>query len=90
MTKERILAAALKLAASTHYEKITREKVADSAGYSAGVVNYYFNTMDDLREAVVKEAMRLGEMRVVAQAAVAGVAMPAALRKAALRAIGAG
>ena len=88
MTKERILAEALKLAAASHYTAITREKVADAAGYTPAVVNYYFRTMTDLRVAVVDEATRTGELRVVAQAAVAGHPVPAALKRKALRSYG--
>lgn len=85
MTKERILAAALKLAAESHYASITREKVAASAGYTPAAVNYHYGTMDGLRDAVVQEAIRSGNLRVTAQAAVNGVPMPAALRRRALR-----
>lgn len=87
MTKDRILAAALKLAAASHYQAITREKVAEAAGYSPAVVNYYYMTMNELRDAVVQEAIRLKSMRVLAQAAVAGVPMSDALRKRALASI---
>jgi AcrR family transcriptional regulator len=66
-----ILAAAVTLARETHYHRVSRADVAQRAGCGAGTVNLYFGDMEGLRDAVVAEAVRLGDTDIIAQAIVA-------------------
>lgn len=65
-----ILAAAVTLARETHYHRVSRADVAQRAGCGAGTVNLYFGDMEGLRDAVVAEAVRLGDTDIIAQAIV--------------------
>ena len=65
--KAAILAAALILAEKQGYQKITRESVATQARVSPALVSHYFNAMDDLRAAVMREAVRVENLAVVLQ-----------------------
>ena len=90
--KQRVLAAALELAATHRYDTITRGQLASAAGVATGSVNYYFTDMAGLRDAVMAEAVATGEWGVVAQGLVdrhpAVMAAPAEVRAGALRALG--
>lgn len=66
--KQQILDAALGLAAAVGYQNITREAIADEVGVSHALVNLYFTVMAELKAAVVVEAVRVGNLAVVAQA----------------------
>lgn len=65
-----LLSAALWLAESGNYKTITRDAVADAADVAAGSVNHEFGTIEELRSATVEEAIRVENMKVVAQAIV--------------------
>lgn len=90
--RERILAAALELARTHRYDRLTRGMVASSAGVATGSVNYYFTDMAGLRDAVMAEAVATGDDAVVAQGLVdkhpAVVNAAPAVRLGALRALG--
>lgn len=62
-----ILAAALKAAQKHGYQRITREAVATEARVSAALVTYHLGTMQDLRRAVMREAVRAQCLPVIAQ-----------------------
>lgn len=64
---QRILAAAVDLAVVNGYQNITRHEVAMAAGCAPGLVNVYFDTMESLREAIMREAIRREVLPVVAQ-----------------------
>ncbi len=85
--KQTILTAAVGLAKSYGYDRITREAVAIRAGVSAALVSKYFVTMEQLRAAVMGEAVRLEVVTIIAQGLVAGSTVakgaPEALRRAA-------
>jgi len=66
--REFLLAAALKVAEKRGYQKVTRELAANEAGVSPGLVQYHFNSMGELRHAMIKEAVRLENIPVLAQA----------------------
>lgn len=68
MSKPLILNAALKLAAKTRYDRVTREAVAAAADVAAGSVNYYFGDMANLRKEMIQEAIKLENWTVVAHA----------------------
>jgi len=52
-----ILTAAVELARVEGYNRITREGVANAAGVSPGLVSQYFNTMAQLRRALIRHAI---------------------------------
>lgn len=62
-----ILAAALDAAEAGHYTSITRERVAELASCSPGLVSLYFGTMAAMRDAVMQEAVKRRNLTVVAQ-----------------------
>lgn len=65
--KQQILTAALGLAADVGYQNITREAIAEAIGVSPALVNLYFVVMAELRVAVMIEAVRVGNLTVIAQ-----------------------
>lgn len=65
--KQKILDAAVLLAARGRYDRITRGHVAAEAGCAAGSINYYFTDMDGLREAVMAHAVATGNSAILAQ-----------------------
>lgn len=90
--REKILAAALELARTHRYDRLTRGPVARAAGVATGTVNYYFTDMAGLRDAVMAEAVATGADAVVAQGLVDGhpavLAAPAEVRARALASLG--
>ena len=90
MSRERkteILSAALELAKTEGLAGIRRDNVAAYAGVATGLVNLHYGTMKQLRRAVVGEALRVRDLRVIAQAMAMGdpraLGAPEELRKAA-------
>ncbi len=67
LRKEHILAVAVELAKTTGYTKITRDGIAEAAGVSFGLVTKYFGTMNQLKVAVVRSAVKQGIPEIVAQ-----------------------
>ena len=54
-----ILTAAVELARAEGYNRITREGIAKAAGgVSEGLVSQYFNTMAQLRRALIRHAIK--------------------------------
>jgi AcrR family transcriptional regulator len=72
LRKSEILSAALMLAERHGLHAITRDQIANSADCSTGIVNFHFGTMKQLRRAIVGEAIRVKNLRVIAQALVMG------------------
>lgn len=66
-TKLKILSAALDLSAKKGYQNISRAEVANAAGVATGLVNYYFETMAELRKAIMRAAINQPHLQVVAQ-----------------------
>lgn len=62
-----ILTAAVRAAAKDGYQRITRETIAKAAGVSEALVTYHLGTMPELRRAVMREAVRLECLAVIAQ-----------------------
>lgn len=52
--------------------KITREQIANRAGVSESLIRKYFKTMDALRRAILREAVRNGVIEIVATGLAAG------------------
>lgn len=82
--KEQILAAAVRLALATSCRDLTRDAVAFEAGVSCGLVNTYFPRVAELREEVMRVAVRERHVGIVAQGLAEGSEIarsaPAALR----------
>lgn len=62
-----ILGAAVALARTDGYLNITRDRVAECAGVSMGLVNHHYGSMRDLRHAVMREAVSQRILEIVAQ-----------------------
>lgn len=64
--KTQILAAAMELADEDGYANITRDGVAARAKCAMGLVNTYYSTMNELRRAVMSEAIRTKNLSIIA------------------------
>lgn len=64
---EEIVAAGLRIAINRGWKALTRDGVATEAGVSFAMVNFRFGTMTQLKRAVMREAIRREELRVIAQ-----------------------
>lgn len=64
--KEQILDAALDVARVRNYTSITREEIADRAGVSVGLVTKYFSTMPQLKRDVMRAAIRVEALAIIA------------------------
>lgn len=62
-----VLQAAVELALSEGFAAISRSKVADRAGVSRGTVSNAYGDMPGLCEAVMKEAVAKGHLKLIAQ-----------------------
>ncbi len=55
--RDQILSAAMDIALTDGYDKLTRDGVADRANVAAGQVNRIFNTMPQLKRAVMRSTV---------------------------------
>lgn len=62
-----ILEAAIRLAESKGYTRITRDDIAAAAGCSTGLVSRYLGTMPQMRRTIMRRAVERGVARIVAQ-----------------------
>jgi AcrR family transcriptional regulator len=65
--KQSILSAAMTEAKHHGYTNVTREAIAQRATCAPALVSFYFGTMVDLKRAIMSEAIRTRELRIVAQ-----------------------
>ena len=65
--RELILEAAVALATTDHYQKITRQAIADEAGIAPTLVTHYFGTMTRIRRDIMRYAVRNECLKVIAQ-----------------------
>lgn len=72
LRKASILNAAVTLARTRGYLKITRDQVAEEAGVSGGLVTRYFGTIAQLRRDVMRHAIDQHVYEVIAQGLVVG------------------
>ena len=71
--KRQILTAAIRVAARPGgWAKLTRDAVAKEADCAEGLPSKYFGTMISFRRAIMREAIRLGDLSVIAQGLAAG------------------
>ena len=86
--KQEILQAALDEACAVGYSNIKREDVARRAACAEGLVSRYFNTMPQLKRAVMRAAVKAEVLQVIAQGIAANdnqaMKAPAHLRSKAL------
>lgn len=91
--RQKILDAAIALAADGGLQYLTRDGVARVAGVGAGTVNKHFGTIVVLRSDVVREAVRIENLDVLAQGLALGFVAarnaPARLKRRALALLGA-
>ena len=69
--KASILDAALRMARLHGYRNMTRADIAIAAECSEGLVSSYFGTMTQLQRDVVRRAIKLPDLAILAQALVA-------------------
>lgn len=62
-----ILAAALELAPSLGYSRLTRDDVAKRLGIPSSLIPYHMGTMAEFRRAIMREAVRVECVAVIAQ-----------------------
>jgi len=65
--RKQILHAAVKVAEKTGYLKVTRDEVARRANVSQGLIQYHFNSIDELRGEIIAEAVKEENVAVIAQ-----------------------
>lgn len=70
--KNEILAAALAEAVSVGLNKMSRSGVATRAGVANSLISYHFNTLGQLRRAVIRAAIQRKELKIIAQALIDG------------------
>lgn len=68
MDKQTILKAAVTLAETCGYDNVFKRNIASVLGCGMGTVNYHWGEMKLLRTAVVQEAVRVGNKRILLQA----------------------
>ena len=83
-----ILDAALDMAKTDGFASLSRDGVATKAGVASGSVNYCFDNMQNLKNAVMKKAIENESLTIIAQGIIAdneiAINAPDALRKEAL------
>jgi len=62
-----ILTIALSRAADVGYMHVTREDIALAAGCSPALVSHHLGTMKQMRRAIMGEAIRTANLRIIAQ-----------------------
>ena len=62
-----ILEAAVSLATTGHYQKITRQAIADEAGIAPPLVTHYFGTMHDVRRDIMRYAIQNECLKIIGQ-----------------------
>lgn len=62
-----ILRAALEIAPTTGYSRMTRDEIAKRANVPPSLVAYHMGTMNELRRQVMREAIRVECLPVIAQ-----------------------
>jgi AcrR family transcriptional regulator len=65
--REELLEAAMELARAGSYQKVTQKAVAEKVGCANGLVHRYFNTMTQLRRAIISAAIAQQDLPLLAQ-----------------------
>ena len=89
--KRTMLDAGLEIATKYGFNAVSLPKVARLAGCSQGLVSHYYETSHDLRQAIMRAAVRKENLRVIADGLAAGNDIargaPRELRKKALESL---
>jgi len=89
--KSRILSAAVSLSIKGNYAEVTRHHIAEFADVSPTLVSHYFGTPEDLRDAIMREAIKWNNPFILAQGLVRkdplALEAPEDLRKSAIKTI---
>lgn len=64
--KDKILDAAFTLACEGGYRAIRRDAIAERAGVAGGTVNLHFDTMDNLKAAIMQRAIESEQLDILA------------------------
>lgn len=67
LRKDSILNSAMTLAAEIGYNRLTRAKVAEAAGVSESLVSKNFGTMEQLKNDIVRRAIKTENLKIIAQ-----------------------
>lgn len=67
LRREHILESAVAVARKHGYRRVTKVLIAEEAGVSHALVNRYFHTMNQVRQAVMRRAVQLEIPEIVAQ-----------------------
>lgn len=67
LRKEQILEAAIELAIKNGYQHVTRDTIASHAGVTYSLVTHYFNTMPQLKRAIMRAAISREIVEIIAQ-----------------------
>jgi len=65
--KGQLLNTALKLASVHGWRKVTRTQIAEATGTVESLINYYFGSKQQLRDAIMEEAVALSMVSIVAE-----------------------
>lgn len=65
--RQTILSAALQVAVTCGYLRVTRDAIAAAAGCSPALVSFYLGTIPQTQRAIMGEAIRTRNLRVIAQ-----------------------
>lgn len=71
LRKENILSCAVLLAEKVGYTRVTAAAVADEVGISHGTVLHYFGTMVQLKNEIMRHAVKTNNLPIIAQGLVA-------------------
>ncbi len=66
-SKDKLLREAIKLAVKQGYRNIKREDVAQKAGVSAALINFYYGTIQNLQKEVMRYAVKERVLNLIAQ-----------------------
>jgi AcrR family transcriptional regulator len=61
------MVAAIRLSKQNGYMSVTRDDIADEAKCASSLVHHYYGTMTQLRRAIMRRAIEMGELKIIAQ-----------------------
>lgn len=70
LNKQDLLDAAIELAVVNGYRNVSRDQIAAAAGVGQGTITNHLGNIKQIRRAIVRHAVRVGNQTIIAQAAV--------------------
>ena len=64
---EKIMKAAMRLARKHGYQHVTRDNIAKEAGVTAGLVSARWGTMEQIKRAIMREAVKTDDVVIIMQ-----------------------